>query len=815
MKYLRSFSVSVLLLLTMGFVNGQGLQKSVLPELQSFSNEKAILDLRNSPWQYVHDTSNKSTFEEVVARRDWSSIKVGKSWDLAGHVELRAGTVWVRTHIFIPKELLGNSLSFVCTAIGGSADLFVNGKQVGEHVKYYWGSYVPGSTKIEISNALKYGQENEIMVRCDKDGAIRSIGLLGLVGLQKTFPFYRNSNGGIVLIGNTDDRYSVLLHYAGAIMSEGIKTQFTAEELSSLQIPVYALREDEFICVVPSEQVEASKLLKVDLSFIYHTYDNRVLSAKCDKLPELVQQYELISLPIQVTARYNNPFDQKQIDVIAQIATPSGKVETIHAYFAQDYKTVSVGENEEILLPVFGNGMPWRLNYRPREAGTYKLQLIAKDQTGELSNYCGSFEVKTNENKGYLRVSKSDPRFFEFDNGESFYATGPSGWFRQTENWIFGGNTRWVPLEQLKKFYERKAANRSTYEYLERWHFGSLYLKGGFIDAYTTWKLDAAIRAMEANGIYWITYGKPAAGRTYFNNFGWGMEVSCLQPQIIRQNGLPSYDELKFDTGGRIELDHFISRFADSQAIWMWNCAEEDGTFNPDVLPYHAYIRSIDVYKHPHGVSEGVEGIRYGSDAIILPDWYNGTYEKCKNTYAALTKYNCPVIDIEGSVNDAHDLYNMGGERLKKIEDGYHNHLWLCLFMKMAGGGTDWFNVELDANNMLFHAKAISNYLDGEGIAGMKMATSVVSERDLDAFALTSKGHSLAWMIMPPSKRGKSVTTFFANIPVEKDGKYLVEIWDTQKGEVIRKVEADSFSGILNLRIDNFATDIALKATLK
>jgi hypothetical protein len=135
--------------------------------------------------------------------------------------------------------------------------------------------------------------------------------------------------------------------------------------------------------------------------------------------------------------------------------------------------------------------------------------------------------------------------------------------------------------------------------------------------------------------------------------------------------------------------------------------------------------------------------------------------------------------------------------------------------MKMAGGGTDWFNVELDANNMLFHAMAISNYLDGEYLAGMKMASPVVSEKDLDAFALTSIGKSLAWMIIPPSKRGKSVTTFFANIPVEKDGKYSVEIWDTRKAEVIRKVECDSFSGTLNLRIDNFATDIALKATLK
>jgi hypothetical protein len=815
MKYLRIFSVSVLLLLTKGFANGQSLQKSFLPELQSFSNEKAILDLRNSPWQYVHDTTNMATFEEVVARKDWSSIKVGKSWNMVGHSELRKGTVWVRTRVFIPMELKNSTVSFFCTAVGDVADLMVNGSPVGERIRYDWWIDCPGSAKIEVTNKLVFGEENIIMLRCGIVRPNRSIGLLGLVALQRSIPFTRNSDGGIVLINDAEGQFNILLHYGDAILSQGNKTGFSAKELSSLQVPVYALREDEMICVVPTGQVDISNKYKVDLSLIHNTSDNRPVTIKCGELQGTQKQFDLITIPLQVTAKYNNPFEQREIDVTAEILTPSGKIEIVRGFFAQDYKSLGVGDNEEILLPVEGLGTPWRLNYRPREAGRFKIYLNARDQFSKATYYVGSIEVLPKENQGYLRVSKKDPRYFDFDNGETLYATGPSGWFRQKENWIFGGNTRWVPVEQVKKFYERKFANRSTYEYLARWHFGQLYLKGGFIDAYVAWKLESAIRSMESNGIYWITYGKPAAGRTYFNNFNWGMNTMCLQSQIIRQNGLPGFTELGFEQGGRIELDHFVSRWADSPAIWMWNCAEEDGTFNADVLPYHAYIRSIDVYKHPHGVSEGVEGVMYGGDAIILPDWYSGSYEKCLQTYLPLVNHQCPVIDIEGSVNSGGDLYNMGGERLKKIEDGYHNHLWLCLFMKMAGGGTDWFNVELDANNMLFHAMAISNYLDGEYLAGMKMASPVVSEKDLDAFALTSIGKSLAWMIIPPSKRGKSVTTFFANIPVEKDGKYSVEIWDTRKAEVIRKVECDSFSGTLNLRIDNFATDIALKATLK
>jgi hypothetical protein len=371
-----------------------------------------------------------------------------------------------------------------------------------------------------------------------------------------------------------------------------------------------------------------------------------------------------------------------------------------------------------------------------------------------------------------------------------------------------------IPIEAHKKYYERKGQNRSTYEYLARWHFGQLYLKGGFIDAYVAWKLDAAVRAMEANGIYWITYGRPASGRTYYNNVKWGRNVMSTQPQIVRQNGLPSLEELGFETGGRIELFHFVSRFADSPAIWLWNCAEEDGTFNPEVLPYHEYIRSLDIYQHPHGVSEGRDSIKHGSDAVLLPDWYNGTFERCAATYAALTGIRAPVLDVEGSVNTSSDLTGIV-ERLDRITAGYHNHLWLCLFMKLAAGGTEWFCVELDSGNRLFHAKAIAQFLDGEHLTNThwEIAAPGISDKQLRAFALRSERKTLAWVVKPPTKDPTpAVTGATLRIPVAAPGAYRLEFWDTAKGVVTgtRDVEAADTFAICEL--PEIAADLAIKA---
>lgn len=789
------------------------------PDVQTFSADQAILDLRQTPWQYIHDTTTNK-LEEVRARNDWKSVTVGRSWDLAGHSELRKGVVWVRTRVFVPADSRGERIAFFCTALGGSGSVYVNGKPVGKRITYAWFFDVPGPFRVEMTDALRYGEENEILVRCDPAGSVRSIGLVGLVCLQRTIPFHRSDDGGIVLDRPVRGSLRVLLHYGDAVLARGNQTEFSAEELATLRIPIYGLREDELISVIPASGMDIGKLRRVDVARLHFTADNRSPSIRCDALPSSVKQFELLRVPLQVTGNYRNPFEPKEVDVTAEICTPSGKTETVHAFFAQDYAPVKVGQHEEILLPIRGLGAPWRFNYRPRETGRHTVRLAVKDRTGRAAFDAGGFEVTLKAARGFLRVSKNDPRFFEFDNGESFYGTGPSGWFRQTENWMFGGNTRWIPIEPHKKYYERKGQNRSTYEYLARWHFGQLYLKGGFIDNYVAWKLDAAVRAMEAKGVYWITYGRPGCGRTYRNSQRGrkanpkpaNSAVSC--PHVVRQAGLASEEELDFDPGGRIELFHTVSRLADSPAIWVWSCTDEDGAFLPEQLPYHDYIRSLDIYRHPHGIGEGTEGIKHGGDVVLLTDWYNGSFEKCDRTYAKLTGIQAPVLDVEGSVNTWNDLTGIV-ERLDHIAVGYHNHLWLCLFMKLACGGTEWFNVELDDGNRLFHAKAIAQYLDGEHLTKVRwqIATPEISDKQLRAFALRSERKTLVWIVKPPAKDPTPVVKgAVLKIPVTAPGTYRLEFWDTAQGTVTATQGAEATAGFVACDLPDLGTDIALKA---
>ncbi len=150
-------------------------------------------------------------------------------------------------------------------------------------------------------------------------------------------------------------------------------------------------------------------------------------------------------------------------------------------------------------------GSAWKVYYRPRELGTHQVEVFAQDRAGIRRHAAGTFEAAQSSCPATLRISDADPRYFEYSNGDSFFAIGPSGWFRGP-NYIFGGNPRWVPVKMMEEFYARKAANRSNYEYLGTFHYGRLLIRSAFMDPHIAWKLERTLRVMESHDIRWLFF---------------------------------------------------------------------------------------------------------------------------------------------------------------------------------------------------------------------------------------------------------------------------------------------------------------------
>lgn len=812
-------------------------------------NENALVtDLTKVEWSYqATEPEQKATYESVMQLGGWKPIGTGQRWEFLGHPELAAKTVWVKLNFRASAESKKNKIGFFASMIDDEASVYLNGQLVGR-AKYLTGGKVPHPVDMDLTPHVRFGGDNLLVVEIRDVVTQRMGGILGNVCLYQTLPYARTATGGIRLLAETNEKLSVLLHVGDALLAQGGRTTFSPSELAGLEAPPSILRDDELVLVAPARSTPKKKFLLVELANVNPTTARAGLKIACGKLPREVGRYELLRIPVEVAGTYTNPFDPRQISVEALVETPSGHVEKVSAFFGQDFAPVDLNDEEEVLLPVKGN--PWKLYYRPRELGVHRVEILAQDGSGLTRTAAGDFRAIESKSKGYLRVSRNDPRFFEFDNGESFYGTGPSGWFRGSR-FLFGGNTRWVPVTMLDAYYARKGANASTFEYLSTFHFGTLYLRDGFIDQHVAWKMEHALRTMEKYGIYWVVFHDDVL-RSYQNGFD-------TLPYSRAQGG-PARDINEVYTNPRAlemqkdQLRYMVSRLSDSPSLWIWNCGDESQPGNKFstamvrdwLMELHNYVRQIDVYGHAHSIGEDQYSILNGGDVALLPDWYYHDHnrgdendQKCNGEPSRdPIAYNLclqekfvakshPIINIEGGICQWNNFEYLSGEKYMDWPEAidFHQHLWISLFTKAAAGGTEWLCNMVDKKGELYHAKAISNFLKGESLTTPRreIVTPEVSDAGLRAFALQSDEQSLVWVhnnfytwhnIGVLKKKPRPIAGARLNIPVRKDGAYRVELWDTRSGKVVKRQTVEARGSRVVYELPPVDKDVALKVAL-
>ncbi len=807
-----------------------------------FDMQHPILDLTGAYWEHTI-AADRQVDETTIAKvTNWKPIRVGRRWDRTGHPELNGKTVWLRVRFSVPTELTGHQIGFFCTAVDDEAVFFVNGAKVGG-ARYVWGGIVPGPTVVDLTPHVDFVQENVMLVKVVDGSPTRGGGILGNICFYYTLPYKRTEHGGIALATTTDRPLSVLLHLGEALLASGDQTTFSTEELRALRIPPTILREDELVLVLPSRLFVGYQPRHVlQLENVNPTWDQRELAISCSGVPDVVAQYDLMELPLSVAGTYANPFDPQQIEVTAIVRTPAGRVERVPAFFWQDFALITVSDNEEILLPKKND--PWRLNYRPRDVGVYEIEFIAQSPGSIRRAGPVKFTVTPSNRRGFLRVSKTDPRFFEFDSGESFFGRGPSGWFRD-DRYFFGGNPRWVSVRRLDDFYARKAAAHSNYEYCLHIFFGQLYTRGGFIDQHVAWKTEHRLRTLERLGLYWIVVYDDIL-RPYLHNFN-SMPYSVAQGGPCRSIN-EVYSNPRALQMQKDQLRYFVSRWSDSPALWIWNCGDESqpgSRFSLQLVRWwlkelHAYIRNVDIYQHPHIIGENA--LNEGSDGVIIGDWYfhdpprgggKGIFQcdrhfddAVRYTACLLQRYNeqtRPVIIPEGGQAEWNRNYYLSRLTWDFPEAiAFHQNLWISLFLKSAAGGTDWLANIIDHQGELYHAAALYKYLEGESLTKTRweIRTPTVGDLNLGAFALQADGKTLVWAHnkrytwYSDGQLKQTVTPVASTriaIPVSQNGSYRIELWDTRRGTVQSQSSVAAVSKTVTYNLPTVERDVALK----
>lgn len=119
------------------------------------------------------------------------------------------------------------------------------------------------------------------------------------------------------------------------------------------------------------------------------------------------------------------PYTEKYVDqgisVDAQFLPPHEtdweKAHQTPAFLYQAFDTTIDPDNPYPL-----DEYSWKVRFAPNAVGEWQYRIIARDRSGTTQTAVRSFAVSASPSKGFVSVSKTDSRYFEFDNGEYFPA---------------------------------------------------------------------------------------------------------------------------------------------------------------------------------------------------------------------------------------------------------------------------------------------------------------------------------------------------------------------------------------------------------
>jgi hypothetical protein len=91
------------------------------------------------------------------------------------------------------------------------------------------------------------------------------------------------------------------------------------------------------------------------------------------------------------------------------------------AFYYQEFLD-EVREEQEWFYP--SGSFSWKVRFSPPSPGSWQFRLAAQDAEGATETQAHSFSVAQSDQKGFVRVSRRDARYFEFEDGAYFPALG-------------------------------------------------------------------------------------------------------------------------------------------------------------------------------------------------------------------------------------------------------------------------------------------------------------------------------------------------------------------------------------------------------
>ena len=436
-----------------------------------------------------------------------------------------------------------------------------------------------------------------------------------------------------------------------------------------------------------------------------------------------IARYEKFEITFDLSGDWDNPYDPGQISVDAVFTAPSGTALTVPGFFYQEYRFTQQGRRsvyETIGAPV------WKVRFSPIELGEYSCRITVNNKNTVITSEKVSFTSTPNTNShGYLGISETNPLYFDFRDGEPFFAMAmdkamgsiPEFTHLYTSFARAGGNyNRLFLTHSLFNIEEQRVGREPRPD------------KGlGKMNLENAWSLDRVIELGEQNSIY---HQLCITNQTNFrvDNGGWDRNVynKALGGILDTPGEYFTSDEAMNYVERR--LRYIIARWGYSTAVHSWDfwneCSAANG-YTPELAQkWHQrmarYTSSIDWADHVihtnYGNLDGepiVDGLPemelVSTNIYCIKDI---AYVAEEWTKRLIAKYNKPYLLTEYGIG--HNVGPLGGygtfdpDRIM-----IHNGIWSPMVSGSAGTGMSWDWNWLDNENFYRYIEAAAMFTEG------------------------------------------------------------------------------------------------------
>ena len=478
------------------------------------------------------------------------------------------------------------------------------------------------------------------------------------------------------------------------------------------------------------------------------------------QMPEETGRYQVTEGTFKLSREYFNPFDPDVIEINVRAKGPDNKEIIFPAFYTVAY-TRRIERDREMVEAV---GRPyWAYRFTPRETGKYHLRLEIIDRSGKKTETLFSPEIELNvvssKNKGFVKVSPEDSRYFEFSDGEIFF---PLGYNIHTPK-----DRRYEQRMKDDKIFDFGATSYEKY-------FTAMHKNG--LNACEVWM------ASWSMGIEWSGRNQNYYGLGRYN-LAHAAQLDAVM-ESARRNDI--YIHLTFDNHGKLTSRHDqewqLSPFnlGQSYAVADRACLKNPVEFfsNPQAIKFNRvrnrYIAGRwGAYPNIFGIElwsevDLVENHAAIYDSGVSEKWHNDTakyFKKWSLGRQPVTTHTCGTFrntlrieklfrlpEIDFIVSDAYKgripMVDYLKEHIRQLEHfpakprlitefgsvsdkdtplmraDLHSALWASLFFGFAGVPFNWWHEFIHTRGHYQHFRGLAKFLDGYDPRGKKFVSA-------------------------------------------------------------------------------------------